>query len=338
MKIILSRKGTDSSYGGYPSPILPDGSLLSIPIPSMRFAQKKSDIIKKWQYFDGNSYSPTKYRNLKIPPHIKESLLTLNLNFETYEDLLIQLLPKARIKEKVDSKIQWFDFSVPWYCHLDPDIIPDVLPREKMWRPIFGQVNIAQRHLEKQGVGKNDLFLFFGWFRKTKIIKEKGEPKLRYDSSDSKGTHIIYGYFQVDEVLKKEDKSKIESWMKPHPHLGKGLWNTPNNALYIAQPKLSWNEKYVGAGYFKFHDDLLLTETNLNRNPKQNRSIWKYSFIPQGTDITYHNTNSWIEENNKLEEVIRYFKSTECGQEFVIKNCPELENKIKKWTHFNNVK
>lgn len=45
MKIILSRKGFDSSYGGYPSPILPDGSLLSIPIPSMRFV-KKSQMVK----------------------------------------------------------------------------------------------------------------------------------------------------------------------------------------------------------------------------------------------------------------------------------------------------
>ena len=34
MKIILSRKGFDSSNGGYPSPIMPDGTLLSMPIPT----------------------------------------------------------------------------------------------------------------------------------------------------------------------------------------------------------------------------------------------------------------------------------------------------------------
>ena len=33
MKIIISRKGFDSQYGGQPSPILPDGTLLSLPIP-----------------------------------------------------------------------------------------------------------------------------------------------------------------------------------------------------------------------------------------------------------------------------------------------------------------
>jgi hypothetical protein len=34
MKIILSRKGFDSSCGGTPSPILPNGTLFSLPIPS----------------------------------------------------------------------------------------------------------------------------------------------------------------------------------------------------------------------------------------------------------------------------------------------------------------
>jgi hypothetical protein len=34
MKAVLSRKGFDSSYGGAPSPILPDGTLFSLPIPS----------------------------------------------------------------------------------------------------------------------------------------------------------------------------------------------------------------------------------------------------------------------------------------------------------------
>jgi hypothetical protein len=34
MKVILSRKGFDSAYGGVPSPILPDGSLCPLPIPS----------------------------------------------------------------------------------------------------------------------------------------------------------------------------------------------------------------------------------------------------------------------------------------------------------------
>jgi Nucleotide modification associated domain 3 len=36
MKVILSRKGFDSASGGMPSPILPDGTLISLPIPRDR--------------------------------------------------------------------------------------------------------------------------------------------------------------------------------------------------------------------------------------------------------------------------------------------------------------
>lgn len=44
MKVILSRKGFDSEFGGMPSPILPDGTLLSIPIPSSTCTLKYSDL------------------------------------------------------------------------------------------------------------------------------------------------------------------------------------------------------------------------------------------------------------------------------------------------------
>lgn len=57
MKVILSRKGFDSKNGGRPSPILPDGTLLSLPIPSA----------------DGRMYSELSY------------------GAETYKDIIEQL-------------------------------------------------------------------------------------------------------------------------------------------------------------------------------------------------------------------------------------------------------
>jgi hypothetical protein len=36
VQLVLSRKGFDAGWGGRPSPILPDGRLLSIPIPEPR--------------------------------------------------------------------------------------------------------------------------------------------------------------------------------------------------------------------------------------------------------------------------------------------------------------
>lgn len=44
MKIILSRKGVDSSAGGFASPVFPDGQMISIPIPDKRAQVRYRDI------------------------------------------------------------------------------------------------------------------------------------------------------------------------------------------------------------------------------------------------------------------------------------------------------
>lgn len=44
MKVIFSRKGFDSGYGKYPSPIFPDGRLVSFPIPSKNNPHEMGDL------------------------------------------------------------------------------------------------------------------------------------------------------------------------------------------------------------------------------------------------------------------------------------------------------
>ena len=66
MKVILSRKGFDSSYGGTASPILPDGTLLSLPIPSKAETVKFTDL-----HYDGQSYYDI-VKSLKPTVKIKE--------------------------------------------------------------------------------------------------------------------------------------------------------------------------------------------------------------------------------------------------------------------------
>lgn len=77
MKIVLSRKGFDNQYGGQPSPILPDGTLLSLPIPSKNENIKFSDIMQ-----NGKTY-------LEI---IKE----LNSNSKIKEEYTCHLDPDIR--------------------------------------------------------------------------------------------------------------------------------------------------------------------------------------------------------------------------------------------------
>ena len=45
MRLILSRKGFDSSSGGCPSPIFPDGSMIALPIPDTRSPVRYQDLL-----------------------------------------------------------------------------------------------------------------------------------------------------------------------------------------------------------------------------------------------------------------------------------------------------
>jgi hypothetical protein len=74
MKIILSRKGFDSAYGGYPSPIFPSGEMISLPIPledSMRYSDLK---VGQTTYFA---------QMKELRPRIKCKGKWLDLNKET---------------------------------------------------------------------------------------------------------------------------------------------------------------------------------------------------------------------------------------------------------------
>ena len=166
MRVILSRKGFDSQYGGMPSPILPDGTLLSLPIPS------KTDM-------------ETKYRDLYY-------------GNSSYYDIIHTLSPNNKIKEEYN-------------CHLDPDIRGAIKDRPTRWKPTFGQEKTALRHLQKQGVGIGDLFLFFGWFRQTEYIA----GQLRY-KKDAPDWHVIYGYLQIGEII--DTPTNIPAWLNGHPH------------------------------------------------------------------------------------------------------------------------
>jgi len=136
MKIVLSRKGFDSEFGGYPSPILPNGKMIPLPIPG----KEPMDLIR---------YS--------------------ELNFEGKS--LYEIMKELNPKIKIDGK--WINLTKNTRCHLDPDIYKNFKNRPQNWRPIFGQIKAAAAHLENQGVKEGDLFLFFGCFRKTKYLNGK---------------------------------------------------------------------------------------------------------------------------------------------------------------------
>ena len=259
MKIILSRKGFDSKHGGYPSPILPDRRMISLPIPS------ENDYVF--------------YSQLSLDDH------------KTYYDLMVELGIRAPCPT----------------CHLDPDIYREVMPRDKNWRPLFGQINTAARHLEKQLVRVGDLFLYFGWFKQTecrngKVIFAQGAPDL----------HIVFGYMQIGDIKKVDSHVHLDDWMQYHPHIrSERRKRNRTNTLYVARDKLCFNRTLPGAGHFNFRKRLVLTKDGFSR------SKWDLNpEIFQKTTISYH-PKPWKDG---------YFQSACRGQEFVIEENDEVED------------
>ncbi len=265
MRIILSRKGFDSKYGGYPSPILPDGRMVSLPIP-------RGD--------------ETRYSDLRI-------------DNETYYDFMERFRPEIK-----DNGI-WTELTEETRCHVDPDIYADVLPRYKDWKPCFGQMDAAQSHLDNQNVQVGDLFLFFGWYRKTKPA-ESGDLKFY-----GKDFHSLFGYLEVGRKTKCCKNYKEPIWMRGHPHLMEERRVSNNNTIYMARDKLSWDSSIPGGGAFQFNENLVLTKEGLSR------SRWSLPDSFRSVDISYHSENSWKDG---------YFQSATIGQEFVIDSSEEIEN------------
>ena len=102
MKIILSRKGFDSASGGLCNPILPDGTLLSMPIP-------------------GTSKNPVYYKDL----HYDVKDADGNSHEMSYDEILSQL-----------GGSKW---EKGQQCHLDPDLREGIIERKQEFIPAFGQ-------------------------------------------------------------------------------------------------------------------------------------------------------------------------------------------------------
>jgi len=271
MKIILSRKGFDSTSGGVPSPIFPDGTMISLPIPDRSSTIAYNEIA-------GNA------------------LATVG---ELVHDLA-GIPPTHR-------------------AHLDPDLSAHSIPRSEGWRPLFGQVGAAEKHLENQGVGVGDVFLFFGLFRNV----EKSDDGWQY-LRGSRPIHLIFGWLQVAERVGVSNWPAESSWALRHPHFRREA--DPINVLYIGADHLDLpglTPSIPGAGLFNhFRPELQLTDPE-SRLP----SHWLLPqwFHPEGrrSALTYHSDASrWHRSANGVA-----LRSAARGQEFVL-NCDDYPESI----------
>jgi Nucleotide modification associated domain 3 len=266
MKLILSRKGFDSSSGRVPSPIFPDDTMISLPIPVRESTLAYTDIA-------GNSHASVG---------------------KLVEDLA--------------------DIPHGYLAHLDPDLSAGSIPRMSGWRPIFGQVGAAESHLEKQGVGSGDVFLFFGWFRHV----EKFSGRWRYVPK-SRPMHVIFGWLQIEKRVAVSDWPSDEKWAMYHPHFQQRfVQKFASNVVYVATEQLllpgMQSPRIPGAGKFSgISTQLLLTKPDCDQ-----RGIWLLPswFSPKNrnSSLTYHGRSDlWREVAGGVE-----LSTVGRGQEFVL--------------------
>lgn len=200
-------------------------------------------------------------------------------------------------------------------CHLDPDLAAESGPEGSRWEAAFGQVGAAQRHLEHEGVGRGDLFLFFGWFREVEAAADGW--RYRRKAPD---VHRLFGWLQIGEVVRVAEETEAARERHPglarHPHVW-GWWDE-TNTVYTATEKLELAGAPAdtpGAGLFGRdpHGALQLTA-----HDARTRSEWSIPAAfrpgPGRKGLSYHRTESrWRRSggHNRLRAVGR-------GQEFVL--------------------
>ena len=229
MKIILSRKGFDGESGGYPSPILPNGRLFSLPIPSRECDNRYAELCD----------------NVGLPAK------------------LVEQLTRGR-------------FKASWRAHLDPDLRKKSLRRRKDgWRGLYGAGEApgsGAPTLKKHRVGPGDLFLFYGWFRRTTLK----EGKIRYDRA-APHIHALFGWLQVDKVLDaKETKRSLPRHLRWAEYFGHFGWES--GMVFVARKHLllpGLSRRLPGGGVFDvFRQELQLTAPERYQEGKWKKSTW----------------------------------------------------------------
>jgi hypothetical protein len=301
MKIIISRKGFDSTYGGVHSPVFEDSNrFISLPIQSEN------------ESYEDNEYNQIKYNDLSLYGHNFGKLVS---------DLT------SRKKKKITGEDS---------VHFDPDLVRDTykIMRDENWKPLFGQVGISQLHLNNQKATKGDIFLFFGLY----CWVEKVDGKYQYVRG-KKPFHMLWGWMQIGDIIHlddEKDKDKIKPWMKYHSHFHflnkpeanastkpkRGVDSYTANTLYVASDDLIISDKLIlkggGAGVFsKYHKELQLTKEDSNRLTEWILPACFYNEDPT-KQLTYHQKREGCELNK--DEC--HLTAACIGQEFVL-NCDE---------------
>jgi len=207
MKIIFSRKGFDSSAGGFPSLIFPDGTMFSIPIPSSK---------ERYLYKD----------------------LDFSYQGESIQHILNDVTKQNIVSSKNCKACNYL--AEQQSCHYDPMYF-DV---PKFQGIALGQAGSAEGHLRNQNIGKGDIFLFYGWFKPVDKINGywtyvNTVPDIHVIWSYMK----IKDYADLDTNEQQTEALLKHPFLSTHPHIGDQ--RNMKNRIYLSDDYgyFSYNHK-----------------------------------------------------------------------------------------------
>lgn len=208
MKVILSRKGMDSQAGGMASPILPDGTLLSLPIPDKN---------------SGQHYENFMYKNYSF----REMIGQLNPRFNFVQNATCHLDPD--IFDSIEGRTkEWkpaFGQSGVSARHLDKMQvgIGDIFLFYGMFRKTIYQADGRLSYVS----GSPILHIVYGYMEVGEVLNEQQEIAKRYswhphsvDGGHSYNRLYLpkrYGTFQYNDslVLTKPGQNSRRMWRLP---------------------------------------------------------------------------------------------------------------------------
>lgn len=240
MKIILSRKGFDSGNGGQPSPVLPDGTLLSLPIPSGDLDNTYSTIM-----WNGMSYyeiicslNPRSKINNESHCHLDPDLRQdVRSRMTGWKPAFGQMSSALTLLRNNNISIGDIFLFFGWFKATE----------------IIGGRLVYKKHAP-------DLHVIYGYLQVGKIIEKKCDipdwlkthPHVSYDDSWRKGKNAIFlpsDYlsfqndmkgsgvlnFRSDRVLTKSGNSR-------------GCWDLPS---FFKKVSITYHPNPWQNGYFK---------------------------------------------------------------------------------------